>query len=94
MNVVVDDVVLKGPSTPGGSGHMVMFVYTDDVQPATGSAGFKVAVDGGAGPDTVDGPAPKDAPAAEGESLAVSVGEARSRFRYGVFRSRWGHSSR
>ena len=95
MDVIVDDVVLKGPSTTGGAGHMVMFVYTaGDVQPAAGSAVFKVAIDGGDGPDTADGPAPIGAPETEGESPAITVGEARSRFRYGVCGSRWGYSSR
>ena len=71
MDVIVDDVVLKGPRTPGGAGHMVMFVYTGDVQPAAGSAAFKVAIDGGDGPDTADGPAP-----AETGAPAITVGEA------------------
>ena len=41
------------------------------MQPAAGSAAFKVAIDGGDGPDTADGPAP-----AETGAPAITVGEA------------------
>ena len=71
MDVLVDDVVLK-------KGQKVMFVYKNvAVQQAVGSPAFAVAVDGGEGPDSADGPVPMAVAVPEDKSLAVSVREAR-----------------